>query len=129
MKNGTEVTLNVSLNLNSISSYQTNFSDKIFFVDRQISTLRRAFKVIENSTDKIGLSGEILGGFLGPSLKTGLLLMKNVLKSLAEIFLVPLELTASGSVTVQLSKKKKIIIIWYDSINNFILRINIMKIL
>ena len=53
MKNGTEVTLNVSLNLNSISSYQTNFSDKIFFVDRQISTLRRAFKVIENSTDKI----------------------------------------------------------------------------
>ena len=84
MKNGTEVTLNVSLNVNSNSSYQTYISGKLVFTDRQISMLRKAFKVIENSTDKIGLSGEILGRFPGPSLKTGLLLMKNVLKSLAE---------------------------------------------
>ena len=46
-----------------------------------------------------------LGGFLGrplrPSLKTGLNLMKNVLKALAKNVLIPLELTAAASVASQ----------------------------
>ena len=38
-----------------------------------------------------------LGRFLGPLLKTELPLMKNVIKPLANFFLIPLELTAAAS--------------------------------
>ena len=43
--------------------------------------------------------GGILGRLLGPSLKTGLPLMKNVLKPSAKSVLVPLVLTAATSAT------------------------------
>ena len=46
---------------------------------------------------KIIQSGGFLGRLLGPSLKTGLPLIKNVIKPLAKSFLIPLGLTASGS--------------------------------
>ena len=39
-------------------------------------------------------SGRFLGRLLGPLLKTGLPLRKNVLKPLAKSFLIPLGLTA-----------------------------------
>ena len=39
-------------------------------------------------------SGRFLGSLLGPLLKTGLPLRKNVLKPLAKSFLIPLGLTA-----------------------------------
>ena len=42
-------------------------------------------------------SGEIIGRILGPSLKTGLPLMKNVIKPLAKSVLIPLGLTAAAS--------------------------------
>ena len=43
--------------------------------------------------------GGFLGRLLGPSLKTGLSLMKNVLKPSAKSVLVPLVLTAATSAT------------------------------
>ena len=46
---------------------------------------------------KIGQSGGFLGRLLGPLLKTGLPLIKNVLKPLAKSVLIPLELTAATS--------------------------------
>ena len=46
---------------------------------------------------KIGQSGGFLGRLLGPLLKTGLPLMKNLLKPLAKRVLKPLFLTASAS--------------------------------
>ena len=46
---------------------------------------------------KIIQSGGFLGRLLGPSLKTGLPLIKNVIKPLAKSFLIPLGLTASAS--------------------------------
>ena len=46
---------------------------------------------------KISQSGGFLGRLLGPLLKTGLLLMKNVLKPLAKRVLIPLGLTAAVS--------------------------------
>ena len=49
--------------------------------------------------DKIGQSGGFLGRFLGPLLKTDLLLMKNVLKPLAKSVLIPLGLKAEASAT------------------------------
>ena len=49
----------------------------------------------------------VLGRFLIPLLKTGLPLMKNVLKSLAKSVLIPLELVAKRHREQQLEKKKK----------------------
>ena len=42
-------------------------------------------------------SGGFLGRLLGPLLKTGLRLIKNVIKQLAKIVLIPLGLTAAAS--------------------------------
>ena len=42
-------------------------------------------------------SGGFLGRLLDPLLKAGLTLMKNVIKPLAKIVLIPLELTAAAS--------------------------------
>ena len=55
---------------------------------------------------KIGQSGGFLGRLLGPLLKTGLPLMKNVLKPLAKSVLTPLGLTAAASVTDAAIHKK-----------------------
>ena len=46
---------------------------------------------------KIGQSGGFLGRLLGPVLKTGLLLIKNVLKPLAKSVLIPLGLTVAAT--------------------------------
>ena len=46
---------------------------------------------------KIGPSGGFLGRLLGPLLKTGLSLMKNVLKPLAKNILIPLGLAAAAA--------------------------------
>ena len=48
---------------------------------------------------KIGESGRFLGRLLGPLLKTGPPLMKNVLKPLAKSVLIPLGLTVAASAT------------------------------
>ena len=48
---------------------------------------------------KIGQSGRFLGRLLEPLLKTGLLLIGNVLKPLVKSVLIPLELTAAASAT------------------------------
>ena len=42
-------------------------------------------------------SGGFLGRFFGPLLKTGLLLIKNVIKPLAKSVLIPLGLIAAAS--------------------------------
>ena len=42
-------------------------------------------------------SGGFLGRLIGPLLKTGLLLMKNVINPLAKTNLIPLGLTAAAS--------------------------------
>ena len=42
-------------------------------------------------------SGEFLGRLLGPLLKTGLLLIANVIKQLSKSVLIPLGLTAAAS--------------------------------
>ena len=55
---------------------------------------------------KIEQSGEFLGKLLGPLLKTGLPLMKNVLKPLAQRVVIPLGLTAAASVTNAAIHKK-----------------------
>ena len=55
---------------------------------------------------KIGQSGGFLGRLLGPLLKTGLPLMKNVLKPLAKSVSIPLGVTTAASATDAAIHKK-----------------------
>ena len=84
---------------------EINFPHKLLLTNRQVSNLRKAF-VGKSSTDimllkaqlsKMIQSGGFLGRLLGPLLKTGLPLIKNVIKPLAESVLIPLGLTAAVS--------------------------------
>ena len=43
MKNGTEVTLNISLNLIGSSNDETNFPDKLLLTNKQVSKIHQAF--------------------------------------------------------------------------------------
>ena len=87
------------------SNHETSFPHKLLLTNRQVSNLSKAF-ANKSSTDiklsKTQLSNMIqLGGFLGrllgPLLKTGLPLMKNVIKALAKSVLIPLVWTAAAS--------------------------------
>ena len=54
-------------------------------------------KLSKAQINKIIQSGGFLGKLLGPLLKTGLHLIKNVIKPLAKSVLIPLGLTAAAS--------------------------------
>ena len=54
-------------------------------------------KISNTQLYKIGQSGGFLSWLLGSLLKTGLRLIKNVLKALAKIVLIPIGLTTSAS--------------------------------
>ena len=87
------------------SNDKTKFPHELLLTDRQVSSICRAFA--NNSSDNIKFlktqlsqmihSGELLGKLLGPLLKTGLPLIKNVITTLVKSVLVPLGLTASAS--------------------------------
>ena len=105
MKNETEVVLRLSSNMIDNSNDETNFPHKLLLTNRQVVNLCKAFGNY-SSTDiapsKIQLSkmiqsGGFLGKLLGLLLKTGLPLMKNVIKPLAKSVLIPLGLTAAAS--------------------------------
>ena len=55
---------------------------------------------------KIGQSGGFLGRLLGPLLKTGFPLIRNLLKPLAKSVLIPIGLTAAASTTDTAIHKK-----------------------
>ena len=105
LKNETEVVLRLSPTIIGNSDDQTNFPHKLLVTERQVSHFRNAFSN-NSSTDikllKIHLSKMIkLGGFprrlLGSLLKTGLPLIKSLIKPLAKSVLIPLGLTAAAS--------------------------------
>ena len=84
--------------------------------NRQVANLRKAFanksstdiKLSKNQTSKMIQSGGFLGRLLGPLLKTGLPLIKSVIKPLAKSILIPLGLTAATS-TADAGIHKKIL--------------------
>ena len=114
IKNGTEVILKLSSNVIGDSNDENNFLHKFLLTNRQISKLRKTFsnnswaniKVSKTQLHKIRKLGGFLGRFLRPLLKTGLPLMKNVLKPLAKRVLIPLGLTAATSATDAAIHKK-----------------------
>ena len=99
IKNETEVVLRLSSNM--IGDNETNFPHKLLLTNRQVSNLRKAFanhssadiKLSKTQLSKMIQSGGFLGRLLGPLLKTGLPLIKNVIKPLAKSVLITLELT------------------------------------
>ena len=105
IKNETEVALRLSSNMVGNSDDETNFPHKLLLTNRQVANLRKAFadksstdiKLSKTQISKMIQSGGFLGRLLGPLLKTGLPLIKNVIKPLAKSVLIPLGLTAAAS--------------------------------
>ena len=103
IKNENEVALRLSSNM--ISDNETNFPHKLLLANRQVSNLRKAFanhvstdiKLSKTQLPKIIQSGGSLVRLLGLILKTGLPLIKNVIKPLAKSVLITLGLTAAAS--------------------------------
>ena len=91
-----------SLNV-KLSNSQLHMIILIFLMS--IANIRKAFakntsidiKLSKTQLSKTIQSGGFLGKLLGPLLKTGLPLIKNVIKPLAKSVLIPLGLTAAAS--------------------------------
>ena len=83
-----------------IGDNETNFPHKLLLTNRQVSNLCKA-SANHSSTDiklsKMIQTGGFLGWLLGLLLKTGLPLIKNVIKPLAKSVLISLGLTAAES--------------------------------
>ena len=75
IKNGNGVTLKLSSNVTGDSNNETNFQHKLLLTN---------IKLYKTQLHQIGQSGGFLVRLLGPLLKSGLPLMKNVLKLLAK---------------------------------------------
>ena len=103
IKNESEVVLRLSSNM--IGDDQTNFSHKLLLTNWQVANLCKAFanylstdiKLSKTQISNMIQSEGFLGRILGPLLKTGLPLIKNIIKPLAKSVLIPLELTAAAS--------------------------------
>ena len=88
-----------------IGDDESNFPHKLLLTNREVANLRKAFanhssadiKLSKTQLSKMIQSGGFLGRLLGPLLKTGLPLIKNVIKPLAKSVLIPLGLTAAAS--------------------------------
>ena len=125
----TRVVLRLSSNMTGDN--ETNFSHKLLLTNTQVSNLRKAFanhlstdiKLSKTQLSKMIQSGGFLGRLLGPLLKTGLPLIKNVIKPLAKIVLIPLGLTAAASAADAGIHKKKILGSGHNN-NNTVLKIS-----
>ena len=107
IKNGTEVTLNLSSNLIKNSDDETNFLHKLLLTNTQVSKICKGYangssvniKFSKTQLYKIVQSQGFLDRLLGLLQKSGLPLIGHVLKPLAKNVLIPLGLTASASAT------------------------------
>ena len=88
-----------------IGDNKTNFPHQLLLTNSQVANIRKAFannssidiKLSKTQLSKMIRSGRFLGRLLGPLLKTGLPLIKNVIKPLAKSVLIPLGLIAAAS--------------------------------
>ena len=105
IKNETDVVIRLSPNMIGDSNDQANFPHILSLTERQVSSIRKAFtnnssvdiKFSKTQLSKMIQSGGFLGKLLGPLLKTGLPLIKNVIKPLTKSVLIPLGLTPAAS--------------------------------
>ena len=107
IKNETDVVIRLSRSMIGDSNDQSNFPHELLLTDRQVSNIREAFsnnssadiKLSKTQLSKMIQSGGFLGRLLSPLLKTGLPLIKNVIKPLAKSVLIPLGSPAVASAT------------------------------
>ena len=100
-----DVVIRLSPNMIGDSNDKTNFRHELVLIGRQVSSNRKAFsnnssvdiKFSKTQLSKRIQSGGFLGKLLGPILKTGLSVIKNVITPLAKSVLIPLELTVAAS--------------------------------
>ena len=105
IKNETDVVLRLSSSMVGNSNDNTNFPHELLLTNRQVANIRKAFanhsstdiKLSKTRLSKMVQSGGFLGKLLDPLLKTGLPLMKSVIKPLAKSVFITLELTAAAS--------------------------------
>ena len=101
VKDKTETTLRMSLKMFN----GNDLPHELLLTTRQKAKLRNSFnnsmsadlKLSKAQISKIIQNGGFLGRLLGPLLKTGLPLIKNVIKPLAKSVLIPFGLTATAS--------------------------------
>ena len=104
IKNKSEVVSRLLPNMTGDN--ETNFPHKLLLTNRQVSNLGKSFannssaniKLSKTQLSKMIQSGGFLSRLLGPLLKTGLPLIKNVTKPLAKSVLILLGLIAAASV-------------------------------
>ena len=109
IKNEIDVVLRLSSNIIGDSNDNTNFPHKLLLTNGQVANLRKAFDkntsadimLSKTQLSKMIQSGGFLGRLSGPLLRTGLPLMKSVIKPLAKSVLV----TLAKSVLVLLGLK------------------------
>ena len=105
IKNKNDVVIRLSANMIGDCNDQTNFPHELLLTDRQVYSIRKAFsnnssvniKFSKTQLLKMIQSEGFLGRLLGPLLKTGLPLIKNVITPLTKSVLIPLGLTAAAS--------------------------------
>ena len=96
IKNENDVVIRLSPNMIGDSNDKTNFPHELLLTDRQVSSIRKAFA--NNSSVDIKFSKTQLSKMIiGPLLKTGLPLIKNLITPLAKSVLILLGLTAAAS--------------------------------
>ena len=113
IKNKTKVVLRLSSNM--IGGNETNFPHNVLLTNRQVANLLKAFvnylstdiKLSKAQLSRMIQSGSLLGRLLGSLLKTGLPLIKDVIKPLAKSVLIPLGLTTAPSAADAGIHKKK----------------------
>ena len=113
IKNETNIVLRLSSNMIGNSEDETNFPHKLLLTNRQVANLREAFanhtstdiKLSKTQLSKMIQLGRFLDRLLGPLPKTGLPLIKNVIKPLAKGVLIPLGSTAASAADIGIHKK------------------------
>ena len=88
-----------------IGDNETDFPQKLLLTNIQVSNLCKALannsstdiKLSKTQLSKMIQSGGFPGRLLGLLLKTGLSLIKNIIKPLAKSVIIPLRLTATAS--------------------------------
>ena len=125
MKTGTDVILRLSSNVIGNSDDKTIFPHRLLLTDRQVANLRKAFA--NHSPTDIKLSKAQLtkmekGGFLAPLLKSGLPLLKSVIKPLGMLGLTAAVLATNTAINKKTrgSGNHTALIISNDDLNNLL---------
>ena len=98
-----------------IGDNKTDFPHQLLLTNRQVANIRKAFannssidiKLSKSQSSKMIQSGGFPCRLLGQLIKTGLPLIKNVIKPLVKSSLIPLGLTAAASASDPGIHKKK----------------------